>query len=386
MRKNLSILMVAVVISGCETLNSSTFRTGKVDYEDLDKNQETIETRMYVKQGAVCDISSSSPNTLPALAVPVLGYIAKEAIAYGKSKLDNYAEYLNSDVKLNASTLLSFRGEAWPTDSQIDSQKSRRESTIASQLRSDVSEYQDAKGLANDSVELNKFKASKEASIRNEMAKTATIVGSQYDICLLVVAGKYGDKSKQNEVLARFTKSGAKQTPVKEYKMIVPGVTSDQSPAAFDNLIEDPSFVAEMQVIATDLGDKIQYTVRPTNIFYPYSLHKYTKSDLERKLSIELTFGSHKTATSFDAIKGGTVLSGDILISKFSMFEAPKTEKYKAISVMVSEGADKMPTAKVLTEISSHDKDLEKYLIDKISELAAEKGAATEAAAGAAKK
>lgn len=392
MRNALAALFFAILMSGCETLNSSTFRTGKVEYEDLKTNIEIIETRLYVKKSTTCDIYSTTQNTLPALAVPVLGYLAKEAVAYGKDKIDKYAEYLKSDVKLNANSLLSFGGEAWPNKELLDTLETSRKRTINASLNEAISKYKEATGTTDNTPTLSDFIKTERTRLESEETSVSEITSSANDLCLLVVAGKYGNSSpdvanKAKYVLDRFafgskknTTPNAKKTLIQDYKMIAPGFSEDQSPKAFDNIIEDPSFVAEIQVVATDLGEKMQYTIKPANIFYPYSLHKYTKSDVERKLTIELTFGTHKAAVSFDSIKGGTVLKGDILASKFSMFEAPKTEKFKSVAIMVAEGPDKLPTAKLLTEISSHDKDIEKYLIDKIGELAGGKVAATEAA------
>ncbi|MFI8981707.1 hypothetical protein [Ectopseudomonas khazarica] len=376
MKNALSIVVLGAMVAGCSTPSPNSFRTGEADYKSVKKHAPVAETRVFVKQSAVCKSLGTSAESLPPLAIAAASYLVKEGIAYGKDYLDKQAAYLSADVILNANAYLTFENSnAWPSELTAQEAKENRAGQVAEASIAARDNYlrTHPKASATDKDLVTAMTdAGNAAGARYD--KTTKIQGSANDLCILIVAGEYQAHNSHTTSKTDFLNfSEANSELVDQYRMTVPGTTFNESPQPFDNLASDPSFVAELHVVPTVVNDKMVYTIKPNYIFYPKPLHKNTANGLERKVMIELGFGTNKPALSFDTLKSGWVYDNDDLISKYVMFEAPLTQSYQSISIKVTEGQDKMPTAKMLTDLSARDKDLEKYLIDKIETLATEK-------------
>ncbi|WP_156043948.1 hypothetical protein [Pseudomonas mandelii] len=383
MRKELSIAILTVTVVGCTAPTPNSFRTGDADYDSVKTHAPVAETRVFVRQSGVCKSLGTSAESLPPLAISALSYIVKEGVAYGKDYLDKQAAYLSADVVLNANAYLTFdKSNAWPNESTAQEAKQNRDGQVAEAAMEARDSYQQAhpKATATDKGLVASVEEAKKAA-RERYSKLTKIQGSDNDLCVLIVAGEYQAHNGHTKHKEDFTKfSGANTELLDQYRMSVPGTAFNESPKPFDNLSSDPSFIAELHVVPTVVNEKMVYTIKPNYIFYPKPLHKNTANGLERKVMIELGFGTNKPALSFDTLKSGWVYDNDDLISKYVMFEAPINQSYQSISIKVTEGPDKMPTAKMLADLSARDKDLEKYLIDKIESLSAEKAAAKPAA------
>ena len=128
--------------------------------------------------------------------------------------------------------------------------------------------------------------------------------------------------------------------------------------------------MAELIITNKDLGGgKWLYQVTPTYLLYPSPLHKLAANGVDRKLAIDYTLGKAKGSIALDGFKSGGIYGESRMKTRYSMTETTGNSAFADISITVTEGPDTMPTAKVLRQIASKDKDLEKYIDDKLSGL-----------------
>ncbi|WP_417312046.1 hypothetical protein [Ectopseudomonas khazarica] len=318
MKKTALALSIAAT-AGCNNFQPSSFNTSDFDYAKLTTDAAINEVRVFqtLAQDNTCPMQTGQEVVAP-LVVAGIGYIAKEAIAFGKSELEKRAEYLEADVILNGRSLMP---REWPVA-----------------------------GAA-----------------------------SQTPVCLLIVAGEYKNGGNGDVPLTKFRDSqkplmdldgdGGFRELMSSYTINIPGSTAIKGP--FTDLTKDPSFMAELIITTKDLGGgKWLYHVTPTYLLYPSPLHKLAANGVDRKLAIDYTLGKAKGSIALDGFKSGGVYGEGRMKTRYSMTDTTGNPAFADISITVTEGPDKMPTAKVLRQIASKDKDLEKYIDDKLSELA----------------
>lgn len=314
MKKSI-VLASLIALAACSTPDSSSFRVGNIKYEDLSKNHAVKETRLFKKfvpKNQSCPLQHSA-ETIPALVLAGVGYIGKELIAYGKSELESRAQYLESDVSLNSKAILPV----WPSDD------------------------------ANNA-----------------------------ELCLLVIAGEFGD-TPDGKVLERFRES---QVPsltnpsftkeMAEYNQNIPGVGDVIGP--FTGIQKDPTFLLEIKVVPTKTSDgKWYYTASPTYLLYPNPLHMMTSSKVSRKLTVEYSLGLATGAIALDGFDSGAAYKSEILQQRYSITDQKGSAPTTVATVKVIEGPDKMPTAKLMRELASKDKELQALLDEKLKEIEA---------------
>jgi hypothetical protein len=317
MRK-IMLCCLLLAVASCKSYDASTFSVGDVDYASLKKNPAVSELRIYeymTNSAQNCLFEKSAEGLVATAAVSAIGYVGKELIAYGKSELEKRAAYLESDVVVSGKAL---RGTQWP----------------------------DSKNDTNNAL------------------------------CLLIVVGEFG-QDPDPSVASNFQKGvfptldeDTFMEGMNKYKISTPGGSSeDINP--FASLNEDPSFMLEVKVVSAKLstGDKWQYYLTPTYLFYPKPLHMMSKTGLSRSLSVELGVGDAKGSIDLDRLKSGSTYTQSLLKQRFSVTDEKGAAASNAITAKVTEGPDRMPTAKALKAVASKDEALLSWLDERLKEL-----------------
>ncbi|VVM47579.1 hypothetical protein [Pseudomonas fluorescens] len=319
-----NFIIALAVLAGCSNWEDSSFNTGDVEYTTLKKNPPVNEVRVFqfADEKGACPLQSTL-ETPEALVLTAIGYGVKELIAYGKSELERRAQYLDSNIKLNGRSVLTT---AWPTQ-----------------------ETDDKSGL-----------------------------------CLLLVAGEFSANSTGDEVLKKFGqavkpnmafegRTGLKGI-LNQYELPVPGLTAIVGP--FTGLVKDPSFLAEVRITTKMSSDgKRAYVVTPTYLVYPAPLHKMTGNGPRRKVSMDFVLGDATASVSLDDFQSGGIYDSASLKTRYSITESVNGTPFGAVGMVVTEGPDKLPTAKLLRELAAQDEALNKLVDSKIKAMTAEKNA-----------
>jgi len=313
-------LVLFLLASGCQNYDSSTFNVENIDYSTLKENSPVAELRVYEyksPQADKCVFQGSGQSIAATLAISVIGYAGKEAIAYGKSELEKRAEYLESDVVLNGKSLHASK---WPN----------------------------AADAANNSL------------------------------CVLIVAGEFSG-SPDPEVARRFRDSqlgdlddATFNSTLQKYAITAPG-SSSQISNPFAMMSKDPAFILEAKIVSAKdpAADKWQYYVIPTYLFYPKPLHRMAKTGLSRNLTVDITLGDAKSAIDLSRFKSGNYYGPKMLAPRFAITDEKGATPSAVMTVKVVEGPDKMPTAKALRAAASKDAELQAWLDGKLKELEA---------------
>lgn len=308
-----------LALAACSTPDSSNFRVGSIDYENLSSDHAIKEVRLFksfVSKGQNCPLQSSS-ETIPPFALAGVGYVGKELIAYGKSQLEKRAEYLESDIVLNGKAILPV----WPDDSDPD----------------------------------------------------------RAELCLLVIAGEFGD-TPDDAAIERFRASqraGTMDSYFREimasYNQQIPGVGDVTGP--FTDIRRDPSILIEIKVVPAkaDSDGKWFYIATPTYMLYPSPLHMMTTSRAGRKLGVEYSIGSETGSIALDGFESGAAYESGLLQQRFSITDNKGGKATTVVTVKVVEGPDKMPTAKLMRDLAGKDAEIQAWLDEKLKELADQK-------------
>ncbi|ANJ58498.1 hypothetical protein V0M98_23990 [Pseudomonas silesiensis] len=379
--KTTAMVSVAILVGCSNTTTDDVFNTGKVNYNEVNsKNSVTrAETRVFVKYGSQCDYRSINPEG-SVVVLAIASFVVNQATEYFSQYMTDKANYLKGDVSLYGKSLIILsKDNYWPTDKNLTlAQKARTARSEA--LQNSYEEFmlsQQKKPGENESTYQDRAKkyATEKADIIGKAAEKSANVelkNSANDLCILLVAGKYKPgvaKAESDKLLNVFaTENEAFASRITNYSSPLPMVDEQITPRPFDELTEDPSMVLEMHVVATEKADNVLYTVIPTNLFYPYPLHKGTANGLERKLLIKTKLGVHEPTITMDHLKSGAVYGAHQLSRNYVQFEEEKTKRFQEVTLTVTEGPDKMPTAKALEAAADSKDKVNTYLIEKLTE------------------
>ncbi|MHB2242741.1 hypothetical protein [Pseudomonas monsensis] len=306
------IVLASVMLSACSNYDSTSFETKKYDYRDLVKNPPVKEVRVFslVDKTGKCPLQSTK-ETPQALVISAVGWLAKEAIAYGKSELEARAQYLESDIKLNGRALLL---KDWPVNAT------------------------DKEGL-----------------------------------CLLLLAGEF-QASPDTPALEAFrahkepdtTLEGIKgfRETMSSYHLQIPGAEPVVNP--FTGLTGNPDFLMEVRITPKTVGSVLNYVVSPTYLLYPHPLHKMTFNGPKRKLTVDLGLGDSKAALALDDFQSGHEYTASSLKTRYALAASTSGKPFSALSFVVTEGPDAVPTAKALRALADKSDDLNKIVDDKV--------------------
>ncbi|WP_139833014.1 MULTISPECIES: hypothetical protein [unclassified Pseudomonas] len=315
-------ILASITISACSHLDSTSFESKNYDYSDLSKNPPIKEVRVFsiVDQTGKCPLQSTK-ETPQALVISAIGWLAKEAIAYGKSELEARAQYLESDIKLNGRALLV---SDWPVNP-----------------------------------------AKKEG------------------LCLLLVAGKF-EATPNTPALDAFRahvqpntvldgEGGFRET-MSDYQLQIPGAEPIANP--FTGLTGNPDFLMEVRVTPKTVGGTLNFVVSPTYMLYPHPLHKMTFNGPKRKLTVDLGLGDSKAALALDDFQSGHEYTASSLKTRYALASSASGKPFGALSFVVTEGPDALPTAKALRAVAEKTDDLNKIVDEKVQAALAKEAAA----------
>lgn len=380
--KEVTMMMSLAILAGCSSATTTdVFNTGKVDYGAVNSktSEARAETRVFVKNGSQCDYRSTNPEG-GVIALAIASFALKQATEYFAQYMTDKANYLKGDVSLSGKSLIVLGGDSyWPTDRNLalsrknDSAKSE---ALQNAYEEFLSSHPKKKGQSENDYQdrARKYATDKadQVALSLEKSPAITLENSASDLCILLVAGNYKPgvaKEKSDRLLSLFsTKNEAFPSRITDYFSPLPLVAHEGTPRPFDELTEDPSMVLELHVVATEKVDSILYTVVPTNLFYPYPLHKGTVNGLERKLVIKTNLAEHEPAITLDHLKSGAVYGALQLSRNYAQFEDEKTKRFQDVVLTVTEGPDKMPTAKALEAAAESKDKVNAYLIEKLTE------------------
>lgn len=357
-------IFAAIAAQGCSTLTESTFRVGDVDYEKFNNNPTINEMRVFTKNAKDCDSFDGTDETPPVLLVAAGGILIDAAFDYGKQRAEEYAKYVDSDLKITGSSIInSNKSNSWPSAELYNRYNEKLDATVG-----ELEETPKADNYASMSQEERKKYDEKRRSefVNAFYAKERSLKPSENDLCIMIVAGKYSgsnvsadianrdnpvDKNSRKGIFESKTKGAF--TNINQYRMPVVGISEAQYPSPFDGLAGDPSFLAEFRLTPVPGKEKTTYFLTPSYIFYPQPLHKEIDSGLERKLAVEFQFEENKVTWSRATMVSGHGYSKSHLQSDTKSFEADNNQPFTAITATVIEGPDGMPTGKIVTAIST---------------------------------
>lgn len=334
------IIFVSVVffLTGCSGYDSNSFNDSAYSYEDLKSNEPVQEIRVFVINDSSGSCPLQSTSETPAALIPIAVWGAKEVLAFGKTQLEKKAEYLESDIKLAGKLTLSGN---WPP----------------------------------------------------------TTIDKKTGLCVLLVAGSFSANSSGRDALERFRQSqrpnlaidgiAGFEAIINQYKLPIP--SRKPIVGAFSGLTKDPAFVLEARISASRAQDgTANYVIAPTYLFYPVPLHKLSTKNSPRALSASFTFADATASLSFDKFQSGSSYETAQLQTRYAVAQSVSGEAFGALGVVVTEGPDKAPTAKVLRDIAAQEANLNAYIdtkaAEKLARIKAEedekKAAKAKAAAG----
>ncbi|WLG82749.1 DUF3784 domain-containing protein [Pseudomonas cucumis] len=371
-------MFAAVAVQGCSTLTESTFRVGEVDYDKFDNNPTINEMRIFTKNAKDCDSFDETDETPPVLLVAAGGVLIDAAFDYGKKRAEEYAKYVDSDLRITGSSIInSSKSNSWPSAELYKKYDDKLSATIEELEDSP----KDRSYASMSKEEKAKYDEKRKVEFVNEFyAKERSLKPSENDLCVMIVAGKYSgsnvaadianrdkpvDENSRKGIFSRKTKGAF--TNINQYRMPVVGISETQYPSPFDGLIGDPSFLAEFRLTPVPGKEKTTYFLTPSYIFYPKPLHKEIDSGLERKLAVEFQFEENKVTWSRATMVSDHGYSKSHLQSDTKSFEADNNQPFTAITATVIEGPDGMPTGKIVTAISTEVDKQRQPLKDKLA-------------------
>ena len=380
--KAITMMVSIALLVGCSnSTKTDVFNTGKVNYEKVNdaKAVERAETRVFVKNGAKCNYRSNDKEG-GVIVLAVASFVVKQGTEYLAQYLTDKANYLKSDITLHGKSLINTSsGTYWPTEANLTIEKQANLDKKEA-VRKNYELFMNTNSKKNEESEsafekrAQNFAKKEGDRVSQESLKNPKIEikSTKDDLCILLVAGNYksgGGKEVTNKIVTDFQKGNtAFPERIFEYRSPLPMVDAAHTPKPFDDLIDDPSMVLEMHVVSTEKPEKLLITVVPTNLFYPYPLHKGTVSSLERKVTIKTKLGSNEPTVILEHLKSGAVYGVEQLARNYVQFEVDKTAKFTDVEMTVAEGPDKMPTAKALEAAAANKDKVNDYLIEKLTE------------------
>lgn len=365
-------LIPALFMCGCAAGGGSdVFNTQAVDYQRLDMTPLRAQTRVFVKQRLGCDYREPSADA-GGLVLAVGAFVIKQAVSYGADVLKQQAEYLKSDVILSGkSSLATAERSGWPTDASAGSYATRRNSAIEQATTDAYTRLRSPNAAKNvNDRQLNDAlaKTAEAAGANFDAMPNTKIAGSADDLCVLIVAGNYQPRRNTDSLSPFAEANSASKAKISAYASVVPGIAATIQPQPFGDLVGQPAMVVELHAIATGGKDTVLYTLIPTNIFYPHPLHKGAVNGLERKLTIKIKLDGQESTMTFDHLKSGAVYGVGQLADNYQQFTAPLNQRFQSINVTIAEGADTMPTAKMLEAAAGQQDKVNDYLLNKLTE------------------
>ncbi|RJX78947.1 hypothetical protein [Pseudomonas sp. LS-2] len=294
--KILVAITACVVVGGC-SWNSKTVSTASYKMADIDTAKTVTELRLYayVNSSESCSLSPGTTEAASLLAATLIGAGVKQVAAYGKEQLDLAINYLKSDVKIDAKTLL-----AQPAVSESGDTTTR--------------------------------------------------------ICALVVYGEFKAPSADDPVAKEFFSSlasksglnmGMMSSRLGQYK-----VNPSSQYGIRSELVGQPAFLGEFEIKPISnlnpASGKVVYRVSPILVLYPHPLHKGVSTWFDRSLSVELGFSDAKAIIQLEGLKPGALYKQSQLVTRVSIVQGSSAVPINILTGSVIEGPDKAPSGKVL--------------------------------------
>lgn len=376
MKPQLAISLSMLVVGCSSNISTDVFNTGKANYEKVnaDNPSTKAETRVFIKNGQTCDYRSTRPEG--AFMVTIGTFAIKQGASYLAEYLKARADYLSGDVTLTGKSMLSIPDKQayWPQDAAVSTIQNARKAAVDDAKRNEIDTYKKAhpKVASTDKAfrkAVDDAGAQAGKDYDQSSAKTVTLQSSPTDLCILAIAGEYKPGANGSVIEKDFAKANkAEINKLDQYSTSIPAIRAEDTPKPFQGLVSDPSMVLEMHVVATEKGDKIMYTLVPTNLFYPNPLHKETVNGLERKLTITTKLADNSPVITFEHIKSGAIYGASEISRSYTQFEAGKDDRFHDVTLTIVEGPDKMPTAEALNAAVDKKDDVINYLVDKLTE------------------
>ncbi|KOY01662.1 hypothetical protein [Pseudomonas nunensis] len=371
--RHIGLILLTLSATGCFTPQTGTIKSADADYHSIKNSAPTIvETRVFVKKGSLCNYQNEDNET--GVEIAIASFLINFAVDKVEEAIKKEAAYLNSEVTSSGSSLLSVGDSAfWPSTSVLNNYSATREAKVDNAEFNAKSDYLKAHPRVKDgdAAMATAIKSARDNSgaefDRNTPQVTSDVSES---LCVLAVLGEYSNRDINHDMLTKYMDTtGAKEQSLKNYSLIVPGMSQSGLPKPFEGLVKDPSIVAEIQIIPVGKKDTVQYFVVPKNLFYANPLHKHTFGGLERNITIVLTLGDRTPTLILEKMKSGNNYNSRLLATKGVSFEAPREKAFQSIQVRIGEGSDSMPTADLLTAAAGKKAEVAKALIEKATEL-----------------
>jgi hypothetical protein len=297
-----------------------------------------VQSRIFVKQGPSCDYSIAQVNS--ALVAAVLPWAITKGIGLAADELKQHAAYLKSDVGIQGNGYIQYgSSNFWPNGDALNTSRTNAINAAHDETQRKYDGNISAQALQATMDESGK----KAAAVFDRQAYPAS--PSNYDLCVLMVAGEYSSSPEYSlgengsKILDNFLKAaGAQGAKIRSYEMNRRGAA--QAIVPFDNLVYEPSLVAEFHLSSVSVDKNRRITATPTNVYYPAPLHKGTFNIGERKLSLELTMETNKVLFSIPNAKSGFNYMAADLIGLDKSFDVDANVKYLELSVKAVEGPD----------------------------------------------
>ncbi|MCJ1884234.1 hypothetical protein LNN38_05170 [Pseudomonas sp. LA21] len=341
-----------IFLFGCASQTTSdVFGTGSVDYKKINIQNPVAraETRLFIRNGSGCDYLSTRPEG--AFGVEIGLFVAKQGLDYLAEYMKAKADYLSSDVTISGKSSLSIEGRQpyWPQEESIMAIAKEKEGILLKAKNQAMALYKSETDPEKKKKAIDAALAEASAKFDKEREKTVTLTNSDQDLCILVIAGKYYPNGDGKAAMDKFAQANNADTgKLGDYHASTPTILVTDDVKPFDGLKDDPTMVLELHVVATEKTNTILYTIVPTNLFYPRPLHKGTVNGLERKLTITTKLGDLPTSITLDHMISGSPYTVSQLAKAANSFETDKERRFQQVEVTVSEGPDKLPTAKAL--------------------------------------
>jgi hypothetical protein len=309
-------MWVVLFLSGCAGYESTSFNETSYKYSDLTSNAPVEEVRVFMMKDTAGHCPMQSTNETAAALIPVAVWGVKELLALGKAQLEKRAEYLESDIKLTGR--LTVPGN-WPPSS----------------------------------------------------------VDPKTGLCVLLVAGTYSGNVSGTDVLEGFRQAQRPdleregltgfEATINQYRLPVPGKSPIIGP--FNGMTKDPAFILEARISVMKAGDgSTSYAIVPTYLFYPLPLHKMTSKKLARALSVNFTLADTTASLSLDKFKSGGSFEANQLKTRYALAQSATGQPFGALGIVVTEGPDKAPTAKVLRDLVAQEASINTFIDAKAAE------------------
>jgi hypothetical protein len=331
------LIIATLALSGCfATTPKNQFAVNDYDMQSLNGNPTVKEMRVFTTKSKKCAFEQSAESA--AVLSIALGFVAEQTVKYVSTKLEEKATYLKSDLTLVGVTNLS---NPWPDD---------------------------------------------------KAAPADAIMQSEHNLCVLLVAGEFVSASLPDQSNIEIPdgtdiakdlmdtiygkgKSGNASAALLKYMHIRAGVLPSQE-SPFTGLVGKPSLVAEFRVASGKSADKVISNIIPTFLLYPNPLHEWTVNGPERPFRITFAFSGSESTLVMDKYKSGQIYTDKMMKSTMGELLTEANKRAVSLKVTVTEGPDGLQTAQILQDIAAKKDEVTKYAVDKIAELAEDKGKA----------